>query len=151
MKNTITFTSLVTTLVFLACGKDEQATDPSIFNTWEEIEPVGILQYGGSTYQSLNILEDSTFQLKYKEWGDYIVQGDPCNYIYNYYIKGVCSTAGDVIIFTGCFTDSTFNQCIPNCAGTINVTSDYEYKLTADSLILNPGQDWASRRDMIPK
>ena len=151
MKNYLPFILLLTILIFLSCGKDERVSGPAIFNTWEEIEPDGILQYGGSTYKSLYILDDSTFQLKFRTWSDIIFQDDPCNFIYDYYVKGVCHTQGDEIRFTGCYSDSSFIQCISNCAGTLDFSSHYKYKLTADSLIFNPGQFWASRRDMIPK
>ena len=137
-------------LVLFSCDNTDRVSVPTLINAWTEIEP-DLLQYVGSNYSSLHIYDDSSFQLKFREWGDLIYQNDPCGYVYDYYAKGTCSTSGSEIFFTGCFTDSTYNVCIANCAGILDYNRHYQYALTMDSLILNPGHEWTSRRDMVPE
>lgn len=138
-------------MALVSCEKNERGSGPTIINTWTEIEPVGILQYAGSNYSKLQIKVDSTFQLTYDIWGDIIISGDPCGISYTNYVKGVCTTSGDEIFFSGCYTDPTFAGCLSNCSGQTNYNAHYRYAITEDSLIFNPGSEWNSRRDMLPK
>ncbi|GEM_PF-1708435 len=94
MRPSFFFCLLLSVVILVACDKADRLLAPTLFNTWTEVE-LNIDLYSGSNYTSLRKQDDSTFQLKLMEWGDLIIQGDPCAYHYDYYVKGVCSIANN--------------------------------------------------------
>lgn len=139
-------------LIYYSCEKIENLAlpGPTMIGTWEEEEPGGIHQFEGSTWTSLTLNEDSTFQVTYTKWTDMLNIGDPCNSISEYYAKGAYSLTGDSIYFQGCSSDAVFSSCEAKCNGEINFNETYRYSLMQDNLVFNPEKDEIIRRVMIP-
>lgn len=140
-------------ILLSACHENEIVSLPSaqIFRNWSEVEPPETIQLEGSTFTALNLEENLTYQMSYKSWSDVLYHGDPCNNIPNYYTKGSFTITADSIFFNGCCSDSIHATCLMRCDGVIDYVDGCEYKLTPDSLILNPRRDAFTRRVLLPR
>jgi hypothetical protein len=136
-----------------ACDKTEnfELPEPSVFGDWMEVEPEGLGQFEGSTYLSLLLKEDNTFQLYYKAWSDILRVDDPCLGVQDYYVKGTFSVDPDFIYFEGCFSDESFVNCMARCDGNTTFRETYQYIFSSDSLILNPKSHPIERRVLLPR
>lgn len=128
--------------IFTACEKTENFELPADNNpvdgVWMEVEPEGLMQFEGTTITSLDLHEDFTFTLTFKEWSDMLRVNDPCRGIQDYYAKGKYSVTNNVIEFAGCFTDENHTACRAKCDGQTSFANAYEYVFHGDSLILDP-------------
>lgn len=138
--------------LYYSCEKIENLAlpGPTMIGTWEETEPDGISQFEGSTWTSLKLNDDLTFQIIHTAWTDMRVIGDPCNSVTDYYAKGTYSTTGDSISFHGCWSDSVHSSCVGRCDGELNFNETYKYSLFQDNLVLDPEGNEMTRRVMIP-
>lgn len=143
---------VVSLFLLASCEKTETFSLPSrqIFGNWTEVEPQGISQFEGSTYTSLLLSDDQTYRLSYRFWTDIMIPMDPCPAgVNDFYSKGTYSMTEDSIFFDGCFTESTFGNCVGKCDGESKYANRYAYELTPDSLVLNPAENVITRRAMI--
>jgi hypothetical protein len=138
--------------LYYSCEKIEslELPAPSIVGTWEEQEPDGITQFEGSTWESLKLNADNTFQITSNSWTDMMIVGDPCNGVDDYFIKGTYTTTPDSIFFQGCYSDSAFSSCDGKCDGQIDFMEGYRYVLMQGNLVINPEKDELIRRVLIP-
>lgn len=148
---TISILSIASFFFLSSCEQEKVVPAPSIFRTWEEIETEGIRQFEGSTFTSLTLNEDYTFQLAYHTWSDVRIPGDPCHNISDYFAKGNFTVSKDSIFFDGCASDPSYRDCIVRCDGESLFKESYMYKLNMDSLCLNPAMDWSMCRILVQK
>ncbi len=139
-------------LFFLcSCEEVNVVPSPSIFRNWEEYESLDIPQFEGSTITSLRLNPDSTYQLTYVAWTDVRIPDDPCQRVTDYFAKGKFVMHGDSIFFRGCASDSTCTNCVMRCDGVMDYVEACNFKLSEDTLLINPNMDVTHRRILLKK
>ena len=148
---TISILSIACIFFLCSCEQEKVIPAPSLFRIWEEVEPDGIRQFEGSTFTSLSLKEDYTFELTYHTWSDVRIPNDPCHNETVFFSKGNFTVSKDSIFFNGCVSDPSFKECIVRCDGQTEFKESYMYKLNKDSLCLNPAMDWSMCRILVQK
>lgn len=83
---------------------------------WIEQEDPSLIQFVGSNY-IISFQTDYTFQLKLERWTDVIDQDSDCNNSRKDYINGTYEIIGKQMRLLGLYSDASFSEPKPNCAG----------------------------------
>ena len=148
---TISILTIASVLFLYSCEQEKVVPSPSLFKNWEEVEPSGIRQMEGSTFTSLVLNEDYTYELTYYTWSDVRIPNDPCHNETVFFSKGNFSVSKDSIYLNGCPSDPSFKECIVRCDGQMEFSESHKYRLTRDTLYLNPAMDWSMCRILVQK
>ena len=123
-------------LVVLSCTKANHINPSSLKGTWQEYETDG--SFAGTNFR-ISFYEDGNFQMLLVNYTDMLPldPNDSCMYSHYDYIKGQFSVTGNVLHFTGNYTDKDFQVITPNCQGNTDFENSFVSSLKRNSLVMN--------------
>ncbi len=134
---TVILNLVVAITCFSACTQTENLTSPGLSGTWHEVEPEAIQQLEGSTFKTLRLNTDYTFEVYCGVWTDVMRHDDPCRGMDDYYAIGTYQIESGSLKLTGCYSDEKFNDCTARCNGETSFNQSYSFELRDGVLTLD--------------
>ena len=102
---------------------------------WIEQEDPSLIQFAGSNY-IISFQTNNTFQLKLERWTDTVDQNSTCGSSRRDYINGTYEIIGKQMRLLGLYSDASFSEPRPNCAGEEEYEFESKVEFKNDTLYL---------------